>query len=120
MGVQTSPLHTLQFVVHRNYALLLLQLSFGVKGAQKTEALAHFRRALSVDPTDTGLWYQFGTLAWSLNQYNTAIWGFLRGMEMQAVTGLGKHQAFQCLEGLIQVIYSHGARSERSFKADSL
>ena len=76
MGVNTSPLHTLHFVVFKNVARIYLNQG------KDAEALIYFKKAADVDDLDVSLWDQIGKLAFKVKDYRTSLWAFFKGKDV--------------------------------------
>ena len=99
MGVHTSPLHTLQFVVFKNLAKIY-------HGKELFEdALTFFMKAVQVDDADQESWTQIGQIAFKLKKYKIAIWAFNAGRQVS-------DNGFIFLDGLIRTTYEVGLFNE--------
>lgn len=99
MGVHTSPLHTLQFVVFKNVAKI-----YQAKG-EYDDALTYYMKAVNVDDGDEESWAQIGQISFELKKYKTAIWAFNAGKEVS-------ENSFVFLDGLIKTTYEVGLFNE--------
>ncbi|KAJ3206373.1 Histone transcription regulator 3 [Entophlyctis luteolus] len=73
-SAQDSPLHTLHFVVNKNYAALL-------QNDQPEEALDCLRKAVIIDNASSSTWYQLGMMSLSLKRYPLACFAFERALD---------------------------------------
>ncbi|KAI8588283.1 hypothetical protein BDZ88DRAFT_200034 [Geranomyces variabilis] len=97
-GAHSSPTHSLHYVVHKNYAILL------EKQGMVEKALSHYRLASKVDPSDPALWCKLGCLASRLGMWDEACQFYLRANERTRMRSL----KFTCLDGIINALYQFG------------
>jgi hypothetical protein len=101
-SVHTSPLHTLHFVVHKNYAKLL-------EPQKAKEALKHYQIAAEIDPSDLELWFKIGSLAKQSRLLDLGAKAFLKGIQLSFAQSPSSFVAMntwglQCLKNVIEVI----------------
>ncbi|KAJ3155811.1 Histone transcription regulator 3 [Geranomyces variabilis] len=98
IGAHSSPTHSLHYVVHKNYAILL------EKQGMVEKALSHYRLASKVDPSDPALWCKLGFIASRLGMWDEACHFYLRASERTRMRSL----KFTCLDGIINALYQFG------------
>ena len=99
--MHTSPLHTLHFVVHKNYAKLLEHQNL-------REALNHYQKAAEIDPSDLELWFKIGSLAKQARLLDLGAKAFLKGIKLSFAQSPSSFVAMstwglQCLKNVIEV-----------------
>lgn len=96
-NIHSSPLHSLHFVVFKNYSLLL-------EPTEPSRAIDLRMRALRVDPSDVDLWFSLGDLAARHGDTVLAAEAFQLGLD-RSVT---KRQRALGLKGLALALYDLG------------